>query len=139
MTHRVMRAALAVVLLGVGTACAPPRNTDVPGARSSDVIYLDELTASKTQNAYDAVRRLRPRFMQPRGQTSLLLRTDQVPAIYLDNRRYGDLESLRMLPIDGIFEIRFLSANQAQQRWGMNHAAGVIHVLSMTGRTVPQS
>lgn len=120
----------------LATSCARPRGNDIPGARSTDVIYLDEIQGAKAQNALDAVRRLRPRFLQSRGQTSLLARRDENPVVYLDNRRYGDIESLRMIPTEGIFEIRYLSPNQAQQRWGMNHSAGVIHVTSMSGRAV---
>ena len=118
--------------------CGPrPQSNDLGGVRASDVITIDEILTTKTQNAYDAVRRLRPSFLQTRGPTTLLARdaTPTAPLVYLDNRRYGDIESLRTITVEGVFEIRYLSPNQAQLKWGMNHASGVIHVLSMSGRS----
>ena len=128
----------AIVALSASGCGAHPNRSDPGGVRSSDVITIDEILATKTQNAYDAVRRLRPSFLQTRGPTTLAPRgnTPTAPSVYLDNRRYGDIESLRTLTVDGIFEIRYLSPNQAQLKWGMNHASGVIHVTSMSGKTV---
>ncbi|MEO7964922.1 MAG: hypothetical protein ABIT38_13550 [Gemmatimonadaceae bacterium] len=128
----------ALLLATSASACgARPHTSDPGGVRSSDVLTIDEILTSKTQNAYDAVRRLRPSFLQTRGPTTLTARSEAptAPLVYLDNRRYGDIESLRTLTVDGIFEIRYLSPNQAQLKWGMNHASGVIHVLTMSGRT----
>lgn len=131
---------VGILSLGINGCGARPRNTDPGGVRSSDVLTIDEILTSKTQNAYDAVRRLRPSFLQTRGPTTLLARneTPNAPLVYLDNRRYGDVESLRTITVDGIYEIRYLSPNQAQLKWGMNHAAGVIHVTSTSGRAAAQ-
>ena len=119
-------------------SCARPR-TDAPGGiRASDVLTIDEIEKAQSQNVYDAVRRLRPAFLASRGPTTLLQRQERQVVVYLDGRGYGDVESLRTITTDGIFEVRFLSPNQAQQRWGMNHAAGVIHVVTMSGRSQPQ-
>lgn len=128
-----IRRLAGVLLLAVGAACARPHTADTPGTRNSDVITIDEMRQSQSQNAYDAVRRLRPSFLVSRGPTTLVNRDERAPVVYLDNRRYGDVESLRNLTVDGIFEVRFLSPNQAQIKFGMNHAGGVIHVLSMSG------
>lgn len=139
---RVVRSAVIVSVfsLSAGACGASPPHSDPGGVRSSDVLTIDEILASKTQNAYDAVRRLRPSFLQTRGPTTLLARneTPSAPMVYLDNRRYGDVESLRTITVDGIFEIRYLSPNQAQLKWGMNHAAGVIHVTTNSGRASAQ-
>lgn len=128
-----IRRLAGALLLALGAACARPHTADTPGTRSSDVITIDEIRRSQSQNAYDAVRRLRPSFLVSRGPTTLVQRNDRAPVVYLDSRRYGDVESLRNLTVDGIFEVRFLSPNQAQIRFGMNHAGGVIHVVSMSG------
>ena len=129
-------AVLAAAL--VLASCARPNSNDPGGIRASDVITIDEISKSQSQNAHDAVRRLRPAFLAARGPTTLLQRNERQLVVYLDGRRFGDVESLRTITTDGIFEIRYLSPNQAQQRWGMNHAGGVIHVVTTSGRTVPQ-
>lgn len=129
---------LSFVVLACG---GQPRTADPGGVKSSDVITIDEILTTKTQNAYDAVRRLRPAFLQSRGPITLLERDNapSQPLVYLDNRRYGDIESLKTITVDGIYEIRYLSPNQAQLKWGMNHAAGVIHVTTMSGKATSRS
>ena len=132
-------AALVTAMVALVLAsCARPRSNDPGGIRASDVLTIDEISKSQSQNAYDAVRRLRPAFLATRGPTTLLQRQERQVVVYLDGRRYGDVESLRTITTDGIFEVRYLSPNQAQQRWGMNHAAGVIHVVTMSGRSTTQ-
>jgi len=61
------------------------------------------------------------------------------PVIHFDNSRFGDLSTLRNIPIVGIFEIRYFSATQAQLRWGMDHPSGAILVLTGTPRREPDS
>ncbi len=99
---------------------------------NSDIIDRSELARSNAQNAYDAVRSLRPAFLASRGATTILLKKEgsSSPVVYLDNTRYGDVTTLRNISLDGIFEIRFFSATQAQMRWGMDHPAGAILVVT---------
>ena len=56
------------------------------------------------------------------------------PVVYLDNQRFGDASTLRNIPVEGIVEIRFIGATQAQMKWGSDHPAGVILVLTGTTR-----
>lgn len=144
-TYRALHARnalLSAVVMAAATlalvSCARPRSNDPGGIRASDVLTIDEISKSQSQNAYDAVRRLRPAFLASRGPTTLLQRQERQIVVYLDGRRYGDVESLRTITTDGIFEVRYLSPNQAQQRWGMNHAGGVIHVVTTSGRSSTQ-
>ena len=109
-----------------------------PGGRS-DVLYRDEIGKTSAQTAYDAVRMLRPSFLNTRGPTSLLRQVSQLPMVDLDNQRFGDASTLRNIPIDGIVEIRYLSSTQAQMRWGMDHPAGAILVVTGTVRSTPRS
>ena len=52
------------------------------------------------------------------------------PVVYLDNTREGDVSTLRNISLDGVLEIRFFGATQAQMRWGMDHPAGAILVVT---------
>jgi len=104
--------------------------------KRTDIIYRNEIAKSTAQNAYDAVRLLRPAFLSGRGPTTLLQpRASSVaPVVYLDNQRFGDASTLRNIPVDGIVEIRFIGASQAQLRWGMDHPSGAILVVTGTAR-----
>jgi len=50
--------------------------------------------------------------------------------VFLNDQRYGDLSSLDGIEVNSIEEIRYLSAAQAQQRYGMGYPQGVILVTS---------
>lgn len=138
----VRRLLVGVALASVATgACASGGGgRSAAEGRQSDVIYRSEIAKSSALNAYDAVRLLRPAFLAGRGPTSLLRTREgsNSPMVYVDNQRFGDSSSLRNIPIDGIVEIRFVGATQAQLRWGMDHPAGAILVLTGNARrTVP--
>jgi hypothetical protein len=62
-------------------------------------------------------------------------RTAQDPGIlvYLDRQRYGDLETLRQIPMATVGEIRFLNVGEANSQFGMGHPHGVIQVISKQG------
>lgn len=115
--------------------CAGARGPASPShGRASDVILADEILGASATTAYDLIRRLRPNFLTGRGPTSLI-RTKagtQAPIVYLDQQRLGDEGVLRALPLDGIVEIRYLAAAQAQLRWGSDHPAGAILLLTGT-------
>jgi hypothetical protein len=99
-----------------------------------DVITRAEITRTQAQTAYDAVRLLRPNFLRSRGVTSLTRQTTDEPVVYLDERRIGGLVTLRDMPVPLIFEIRYLSASEAQMKWGSGHPVGAVHVISSKNR-----
>ncbi|MBI4427738.1 MAG: Plug domain-containing protein [Ignavibacteriales bacterium] len=87
-----------------------------------DVLTGEEITKENVTNAYDAVSRLRPHFLQTRGTS--------YPVIYLDNIRYGGVTSLREIPVANIHQIEFINASDATTRFGTGHTGGVIMVTT---------
>ena len=87
---------------------------------------LSDVTAT---NAFDIVQQQRPQWIRPRGPTSFMAPEGELPAVYVDNVRYGDLEVLHDVPINEIVEIRFWSGPEATNRWGTGVVAGVIEVI----------
>lgn len=116
--------ALLVTLLA---ACAAA-NTGGPG-RSSDLITAEEIQANPSPNAYDLVRKLRPTWLRGRGVTSI---QDPVAAgaivVYLDESRFGGVESLRQISTSGIRSIRYLTPSSPGVRIQGNENAYVIQV-----------
>lgn len=119
-----------VLVLSMGCA----RGVGAPMSASSDVILRDELSRSNALNAYEAVQRLRPQFFKDRGKTSLLRSESRTPIVVLDDRPLGDLSMLRDISLNLVYEIRYLSASQAQVKYGSGYSAGAIVVVS--ARTV---
>lgn len=131
-------AVAAWVSIGTIAACASGgANRGVTAGGRTDVLYRNEIAKSTAQNAYDAVRLLRPSFLSGRGPTTLLRANSSsvAPVVYLDNQRLGDARTLENIPVAGIVEIRFIGASQAQLRWGMDHPAGAIQVVTGTVRS----
>jgi hypothetical protein len=93
------------------------------------VITEEELANLDVQNALDAVRRLRPSFLQTHGgqSTSVTLGPQDV-VVYVDNTRMGGPSALAQIPIHEVKEIQYLSGTDATQRFGAGHGSGAIIV-----------
>ncbi len=88
-------------------------------------VDIENLSAS---NAHDVIRRLRPRWLQHRGPTSLQDPTPQTAIVYVDGTRLGDLGELSRISISDIDQISYLSARDATTRFGTGHVGGVIQI-----------
>ncbi|MBW3552427.1 MAG: hypothetical protein KY466_02890 [Gemmatimonadetes bacterium] len=105
------------------------------------MITSEELRALEgVSSAYDAVQRLRPRFLRGRtgtfgtgGANDPLSRTSSAAeqstvVVYLDGVRFGGIDALRRINVDGVREIRFVPGRDATTKYGTNHGGGVIEV-----------
>jgi len=115
-----------------GSAGAPAVSSgDPPAAQASrstrdrDVITAEEIAASDASNALQLVQRLRPSFLQTRGQWA----NGQTPIIvYVNTVKMSDPSALERIPVSEVKEIRYLNGRDATQRYGMGHEAGAIIV-----------
>lgn len=80
-------------------------------------------------NLYDAVQRLRPGFLRARSTATT---SNAYPVVYVDGQRRGTLEYLRSINNRQVAEVRYMSALDATQRYGMNVEAGVLDVKLIT-------
>lgn len=111
------------------SACASAGAKGTSQRRDRDVITREEIAASPEHSALNLIRTLRPGMLVDRGKTSIA-HQDPGIVVFLNGQRYGDLSSLDALEVNSIQEIRFLSAAEAQQRYGMGYPQGVILVTS---------
>ena len=117
----------AAVSLTVGCASAGGGRTGSTGG-SRNVIVAAELEGGQFDNLRDAVRRLRPAWLRPRGSTGTTLESG-LP-VYMDNVRAGDITRLESIPVEMVQEVRFLDPRDATFRWGTGHTRGAIEVIS---------
>ncbi len=87
--------------------------------------------ATSAPNAYEVIRRLRARWLQPRRVLSLADPDPTGPVVYLDQLRWGSLDSLFQIQSDQIMRMQFIGATDAMTRWGTGHAGGVISIETM--------
>jgi hypothetical protein len=93
-------------------------------ARSSVVTGQEIAGKYYDSNLLDALQALRPRFLASRGPDGTRL-----PVVYLDGvRMLGGTAELRTIQTDHVSQVRYLSASEANLRYGMGHTAGAIVV-----------
>lgn len=116
---------LSTVLAAI-CACTQSPYTGNP-APSSNVLLAPEIVQARVIDTYQAVSQLRPQFLK--------IRDPLVPSfgrkglrVYLDDVELGGVDALRTIPIDQVTAIRYLSASDAQLRWGNDLPSGVILV-----------
>ena len=125
------------IAVAVATGCA--RHSPVP-TTDPDVITVDQIVKSKATNAYDVIATLRPQMFTAhgapttRGQQPANAGRQAVPVVvYIDNVKAGPIAELKTLSKLDVREIRYLSPRVATDRWGLNHAGGVIYVTTIQG------
>ena len=104
------------------------RVANIGAARRSSVIARSELGTVKGGTAGDAVRQLRPQFLEPSLQQATLTGQRSYPLVSLENRPLAGIESLDAIPLAAIDEVRFLRPSEARGVYGIGCAcaAGVI-------------
>src|SRR3981081_3922251 len=119
---------LAGLVAAVAVSCAPPSTER--SSHDSNIITGAELVATQATNAFDAVRRLRPNFLNSRGRTTISGSDTGYPKVYLDRVYFGDINSLKNLSLNGIREIHYYNGPDASGRFGLDNVSGAIEVIS---------
>jgi hypothetical protein len=131
-TRLFVRTTLLVLLAGVAACTANPDATGGP-RYDANVLTRADLEASNASNAYEAIERLRPRWLVPR------VRSANMPVevvVYFNNSAVGGVAALRQFSLDGIVEIRYLDPAEAQNRLpagGMSLNGGAIQIRTTAG------
>ncbi|HXV85218.1 MAG TPA: hypothetical protein VD793_00890 [Gemmatimonadales bacterium] len=125
---RCSTALTATALVMLGCASSGGAAGGDPTGRGSSVLTAEMLAAQPVTNLYDAVQRLRPRWMLERG-TSTLSPGGNPVVVYVDNQRLGGVEELRGIPIHTVQLVRYRDASDATTRYGLGHASGAIEVI----------
>lgn len=125
---------VSYVLVGLSlTACAAAVTPSSRAFHSAgrDVITASEIVASHVTDAYQAVTHLRPEFLRRRSVRPVPAFAPASVAIYLDDLPFGNVETLKYIPLGQVRLIRYLNPNDADMRWGGLHPAGAILVTTL--------
>ena len=128
------------MVVAFGAGCASRGAGTVSPEVDPDVITIDQIVRSKATNAYDLIASIRPQMFTAHGapttrgqQPSTRGRQALPVVVYIDNVKVGPVAELKTLGTVDLREIRYLSPRVATDRWGLNHAGGVIHVTTVQG------
>jgi hypothetical protein len=115
------RAALALAALVTVSACSSATGGSSSARPDRDLITREQIAAVPVTSAYEAIERLRPEFLRA-------ARGGATPNVYINNSRSGGLETLRSIRADNIQTIRYVSALDANLRYGLGNDSGVIAI-----------
>ncbi len=141
---KIIRTTLAATLIFAAAACssspAPGTSAEPASAdrvtRNADIITAAELAdpVVAAQDALTAIRQLRPAYFRTRGPMTLRTVGDpnQLPGSVQISQDFGPLRPLSELAGIGVrtlVEVRYLNANEAQARFGINANGGPVIVV----------
>ena len=95
---------------------------------SADLILPGEIEGAHVPNAFEAISRLRPEFLRPRGLQTPEWPNGRLPSVFVNDIEQREIEALRTVPSAAIVEIRYLSASAATPEFGRQHVGGVIAI-----------
>jgi hypothetical protein len=128
----VVAATLVAGTVALATACAGRNKTDPatgqPQSSNRNVITQEQMVAQHFKNAYEAVQALHPNWLTTRGTDSF--RSPSQVWVYLDDAKLGGVDQLSTIAPSTVGTIRHFNGVDASARWGLDHGAGVIQVLS---------
>jgi len=125
---------MAAVSVAATSACWHSKRAATPQAHyvfcGAAAITEKELSPFAGWDTYQAVKLLRPQFLQNRGATSIVLDSPAQPEVAIDGVMYGRVESLAQLPVSEVATITLLNVGDAVIKYGPGHPAGVIDIVT---------
>ncbi|MBT8402807.1 MAG: hypothetical protein KJP18_03050 [Gemmatimonadetes bacterium] len=113
---------LIFAVVGLG-ACASSGSGGSSGSRN--VLTHEQLAETQAPDVLFAIQQLRPRWLQPRGQ-SIQGRT---VLLFIDGAPRGEATDLRGMQISNVEDITYYTASEAGFRFGsLGGAGGVLEV-----------
>jgi hypothetical protein len=121
-----------LLLTLLGAACASGGGGGGGGA--SNAITREMIDNPSNQNAYTIVQRYRPRWLSPRTQGTITNPEPSFPQVYVDEVRFGPIDTLYRIDGTQIERIEFMSGLDATTRYGVGHDGGAIMVWTINSR-----
>ncbi len=134
MGRRMRRGPRPLMLLLLAAACAPAVGGGGGGGGAGNSITREMIDDPSSQNAYTIVQRMRPRWLSPRTQGTITNPEPSFAQVYVDEVRYGPIDSLHRIAGTQIQRIDYLSSLDATTRYGVGHDGGAIMVWTINSR-----
>jgi hypothetical protein len=112
------------------SSCARHNPIDEPRGQTN-MLTRDEIANAPVTTAYEAIDRLRPRFLRPHATGGRPATAYAV--VFIDGVRRGALDILRSVAASSVMQVRYLTSADATTRYGLDVEGGVIDV-TLRGR-----
>ena len=128
-----VRAAVLLISLPLAWACASAGGSQTGQASPQHdpyVLTAAELATSNTSNLFDAIRQLRPRWLERLGPTTFSGQQEYSIMVFMDRIRFGAPDMLRQVPVSLPQSVRYFSASEAQAEFGVGNLQGAIQIVT---------
>ncbi len=122
---RVFPTIIIPIVVAACVSSGPQQESAAAGG--ADRITRAEIDRGQWSDAFELVRTLRPRWVEPRGPDTILGEVGEVQ-VYIDGMRLGAVDLLRNVPTSAIHRLEWVDPITAAGRWGLGHNHGVIAV-----------
>lgn len=119
-------ASFSLLFLTAASGCASIQPPILDSQTDPFLIRFEELHATPYPSAYEAVEDLRPLWIRSRGRRAM--GGPQDITVYLDQVRFGTIQSLMSVPTESVEAIEWVDPATATERWGKDHSAAAIEV-----------
>ena len=107
------------------TGCAAQSTVTRSGQRN--LLTADELARAGDVSLYDALRVLRPTFLQARSASTTGTQQAEIQ-VYIGPLQMEGVGQLREIMAKNVREVRYLEPREANARFGSNHGGGALLV-----------
>jgi hypothetical protein len=143
MTRRSVRAGFIggglVACALLPAACSSATGGSTITNSNPNLILREQILAMPEGSALEVVQRYRSGWLRPRSQgtvagafrdpSSGTVQGDpDMPIVFIDDVRYGDVQSLARIPSTGIESMVFISATDATTLYGTGYTGGIIRI-----------
>ena len=101
------------------------------GGGNSNLITRDQIVTFPDASAYVIIQRLRSTWLRARTQGSFGNPEPTYAEVFVDNVRYGPIESLNSVSSTDIDSIEYISATDATTLYGTGYAGGIIRIVTL--------
>jgi hypothetical protein len=129
--HAMVLAALMVTASSCASSSGSGTSTTgkVAVRRNTNVITAQELSETGESNVYQAIEELRPQWVRGRSRASMREGGQSGDVVvYIEGARIGNASALQQISINGVYEVQYLDAGEATNRFGTGHTSGAIIV-----------
>jgi hypothetical protein len=126
---------LAGMVAVIGCASTPSRPDGTTPLRKGNLLTAEEIVNAHADinSAYDAVQRLRPNWLSPRGTMSSSTAGSNYAQVFVDEQFVGDINALKNINAYQVGDLRYYDPSQAGGRFGVRAGTnGAIEVIMKT-------
>ena len=121
-----LRASIIVLCALFAAACSSTGGGG--GSGNPDLITLEQIEALPEGTAFSVVQRYRSSWLRARTQATFGNPTPAYAEVFLDEMRFGDINSLGRINSSSIESIEYISATDATTRYGTGYMGGIIRI-----------